>query len=89
MKFPTVILYDRAGFEIASEPEVQGMKLARERADYLLSDAYAASSETTHERLQTAKVAIFAEGAETGFDAPCEFDRFHPQHSAAVMPTEG
>jgi len=82
MKFPTVVLYDRAGFEIASEPGVEGMKRAKERAEYLLSDAFACASETTHERLQTAKVAIFAEGAPTGFETPCEFDRFHPQHSS-------
>ena len=78
MKFPTVILYSRDGYEIARETDIEGMKRAKERARHLLSDRFAVACETTHERLRTAKVAIFAEGEETGFESPCEWDAFHP-----------
>ena len=77
MKFPTVILYDRNGCEIASQ-ECEGMKQAKERARYYLSDVFAAAAETTHAALRTMKAAIFAEGSPTGADALCEWDKFHP-----------
>ncbi len=81
MKFPTVILYDRNGCEIASQ-ECEGMRQAKERARHYLSDGFAQASETTHAALGTMKVAIFAEGNPTGADTLCEWDRFHPQHRA-------
>lgn len=80
MTFPTVILYNVDGNEIASQ-ECEGMKQARERAKHYLSDSFAQASETTHAALRTMKVAIFAEGDKTGADAVCVWDRFHPAYT--------
>ena len=76
MKFFTVILYDRDGCEIADYPDVEGMAKAKTRAKHLLSEEWARANETTHERLRTEKVAIFAEGARRGAHALCEWDKF-------------
>jgi len=81
MKFPTVILYARNGTVIESRDGIDGMKKARETAKYLLTDDHAAVCESTHERMETMKVAIFEEGAPTGPNTICVWDRFHPQHA--------
>lgn len=82
MKFFTVILYDRAGFEL-TRYEMEGMKRAKAQAKMLLSDDYADMMETSHLRMETRKVAIFAEGERTGLYAPCEWDKHHPAYSEA------
>lgn len=80
MKFPTVVLYDLDGYELAREEEVEGMKRARERAVHLLSEDYARMCETTHERMGAHKVCIFEEGAPTGHMCPCLWDKvYRPQ----------
>ncbi len=78
--FPTVVLYDRDGFEIARSEAFDGMGAAKKHARYMLTDEWATERETTHSTLRTMKVAIFAEGALTGADRMCEWDRGHPQH---------
>lgn len=80
MKYFNVILYSRDGCEIASS-EVEGKANAKKHAKYMLSDEFARQSETTHAAFQTMKVAIFAEGEETGANNMCEWDAFHPQHA--------
>jgi len=90
MKFLTVVLYCRAGFEIQRAEAVEGARHAKEYARYLLSDQFARSAETTHETLRTQKVSIFAEGQPTGVDRLCEWDMEHPQHRRwrAMQPAE-
>jgi hypothetical protein len=85
MKSPTyytAILYSRDGYEISRFEALEGMKRAKEQARHMLSDPFATSSETTHERLQTMKAAIFKDGEETGANTICEWDNEHPQHRA-------
>lgn len=85
MSFPTVILYDRSGCEIASR-ECSSMKEAKQAAKHYLSDLFAETSETTHEALGTMKVAIFSEAdvqaGRTGADALCEWDCFYSAPSS-------
>ncbi len=78
--YPNVILYDRDGFEIARSEALNGMKIAKSMARYMLTNEWATNSETTHKALATMKVAIFVEGAPTGADQVCEWDKEHPQH---------
>lgn len=82
MKYFTAILYSRDDCEIDRCSDCEGIKAAKERARYMLSDEFARMSETTHARLETKKVAVFADGAETGANSVCEWDAFHPQHTA-------
>ena len=77
MKWFFVILYDVDGNQIGFSEE-HGMKRAKDRAKFVLSDEFAHASETTHKDLRTHKVAIFEEGADTGMDKVCEWDAFYP-----------
>lgn len=74
MKTFTVILFDTRGAEISRDDGVEGLGNAKRRARYLISDEYARMGETTHERLDTQKSAVFAEGAPTGAEDICQFD---------------
>jgi hypothetical protein len=84
MKYFTAILYARDGTEIDRCADCEGIRNAKERARYLLSDTFAQHSETTHAAFQTMKAAVFADGDKTGADALCEWDAEHPQHAAYV-----
>lgn len=64
-----VILLDKNGYEITRE-ERESIKDAKDRAKYLISDAYAKSAETTHENLGTDKVEIRVNGE-------CIYDWFY------------
>lgn len=81
MKYFTAILYSRDGTEIDRCSDCEGMKVAKNRARYMLSDAFAQQCETTHATWQTMKACIFADGAHTGSGHVCEWDEFHSQHA--------
>lgn len=52
-----VVLLDKDGCH-TSEREADNLKQAKKEADYLLSDDFAKSCETTHEALGTHKVEV-------------------------------
>ena len=90
MKYKTVILYCRDGYEIERAEDIEGMRRAKEHARHFLSEQFALLSETSHERLRTHKVAIFGEGEATGANCICDWDEEHPQHKRwlALQPAE-
>lgn len=70
MKFLTVVLYCRAGFELHRAEDIEGVRRAKELARYFLSGEFARSSETTHECLRTHRVAMVFAGESKGCPLP-------------------
>jgi hypothetical protein len=69
-----VLLKDADGYDITAQ-FVEGLKAAKERAKYLLTDSYAHNIETTHQELNSYKVEVRASSS-----AECLWDAFRKEN---------